>query len=600
MPTHPEMVAHVEASLRQRFFPLVPRMEHPNRAGWTEETHDQDRLSRALAAYAVATLAGISDARAAGAVIDGPDDGGIDAVHFDRAANRLLVVQSKFKPTGTAPSQAENLKTVRGVEALFSRRFGGFNERFQERLDEIEEALDTPGVTLRLVLAFLGDQLGPHVVADLEALRGDLNSFAEKMEWTAWGVSAVYAALLAEQVPVRVSVEVVLENWAGVTAPRRAVYGQISAASLADLVQAHGTALFERNIRHYLGSVGVNAAIERCVRNTPREFFYLNNGITAVAERIDPALGTPARCGFRLTNVSIVNGAQTAGAITSAALDGDIDANAKLLITIVEVGAGGTELGVRITRARNHQTAVRGIDFAALDPMQERLRKELALLGITYHYRPSEEARIRRDDACTLEEAALALACSRHPLLSALEMERLRDRGRAPVNVAELMVAAKAGPGRLWEQEGELYGKLFDGALSGVRVYRSVLLYRFVDAALAAREKAEERYPRRMFYRHARYFVCALVAHRSRAILERVHRDFSGEEQTSLSRATDMLVELAFEVAESWRIDRGYLSFFRTQTDVQQLADTVLSRLSLEDAARAGRGAGLEARGSPA
>jgi hypothetical protein len=45
----------------------------------------------------------IEDAAAAGAVTDGKDDRGIDALFFDKLRNRLVLVQSKFKRTGVAP-----------------------------------------------------------------------------------------------------------------------------------------------------------------------------------------------------------------------------------------------------------------------------------------------------------------------------------------------------------------------------------------------------------------------------------------------------------------------------------------------------------------
>ena len=41
-----------------------------------------------------------------------------------------------------------------------------------------------------------------------------------------------------------------------------------------------------------------------------------------------------------------------------------------------------------MTRARNHQNPVLSQNFAALDDEQERLRRELALLGVHYAYKP--------------------------------------------------------------------------------------------------------------------------------------------------------------------------------------------------------------------
>lgn len=579
MPTREEKVTQLEAALRGRFFPSIPKINRADRAGWTEDQHDLDRLSRALAAYVLVCTCEIDDTTAVGAITDGSDDGGIDALYFDRVGNRLVAVQSKFKRTGAAPSQEEVLKIINGTRALQARRFTGFNEAVRNRLDEIEEALDTAGVKLELVLVFLGDNVGPHATNDLNVFRDELNRFALIFEWYASGLGSLYDCLLAEQAPATVDDQIVLENWAGVTAPRNAFYGQISAAALAKLVEDHGKALFERNIRHYLGSVGVNTAIERSVRTRPGDFFYLNNGITAVAQAITQAPGNSLRCAFSLKNVSIVNGAQTAGAIATATLTGEISPDAKLLITMIEIGDGTDDIGLNITRARNHQNVVRGVDFAALDPNQERLRQELGAAGITYFYRPSAEARARRDDAFTLEEAAVAMACLAFTPRCAAELQHYPK----PINAIDFVVTAKKEIGRLWEQGGVLYGQLFPASLSGVHMCRLVRIYRFIDRILADTEHSENGYHRRMFFRHGRYFIMAFVALRSADLLGRPHVALAAADQTLLSQRINELAELIYAISEPLQAFKGYLAIFRNLTDAQPLANSVLQRMVTQD-----------------
>lgn len=203
---------------------------------------------------------------------------------------------------------------------------------------------------LEVALVFLGENLGDHVTNDLNALQSEINTLSPRLNWNWHGLSKVYGWLISEQAPSTVTTDISLENWACISAPRKAVYGQVSAVTLAQLVNTHGKALFERNIRHYLGSVGVNTAIEETVRRKPGDFFYLNNGLTAVADIIAQAVGTSSRCNFRLTNVSIVNGAQTAGALATAAMVGTISPEAKLLITIIEIGPNPDDIGLRIPR----------------------------------------------------------------------------------------------------------------------------------------------------------------------------------------------------------------------------------------------------------
>lgn len=315
----------------------------------------------------------------------------------------------------------------------------------------------------------------------------------EVITWQVAGTSWLYHGLVAAQKIKTVDDEIALENWVNVRLPYKVYYGQLQAAELARLVQKHGSALFERNIRHYLGSAGgVNSAIEQTVSAHPGNLFYLNNGITAVAKTITQAAGQPRRTVLGLQSFSIVNGAQTTGAIANAAERGMISADAKVLITIIEIGDGGDALGREITNAHNYQNVVRGVDFAALDPNQEKLRRELASIGITYFYRPSQEARVRRDDAFTLEEAAVAMACLGF---------YVRASGRVQAdNVINLVVTAKAEIGRLWERDGELYQKLFPDNLAGVRLCRLVQIYRFIDEILAASERSEPSYQRRMFF----------------------------------------------------------------------------------------------------
>jgi len=337
MPTAQEQIAQVETALRQRFFPLVPKVDAPERANWTPEQHNTDRLSRSLAAYTLVGLAEIDDVTAAGAVTDGKNDGGIDALFFDRSRNRLILVQSKFKRTGTAPAQDEILKTINGIKSLLSRRFNEFNVHFQNRLDEIEEALDTPGVAVEVSLVYLGENLSPHVTNDMNALQTEMNRLSERMKWSGHGLSTIYDWLVAEQTPSTVTAPSCSKTGPVSPVPERPSMVRSCAASLVQLVTEHGKALFQRNIRHYLGSVGVNTAIEETVRRRPGDFFYLNNGLTAVAERIDQSQGTSDRCVFGLTNLSIVNGAQDDGAIANAAIAGDISPDAKVLVTIIEI-----------------------------------------------------------------------------------------------------------------------------------------------------------------------------------------------------------------------------------------------------------------------
>ena len=77
------------------------------------------------------------------------------------------------------------------------------------------------------------------------------------------------------------------------------------------------------------------------------------------------------------------------------------------MFTLIKAPADGP-FGKRVTKARNHQNPVQTANFASLDENQERLRQEVALLGVTYHYRP--EALATDSQSISLDEALRALA----------------------------------------------------------------------------------------------------------------------------------------------------------------------------------------------
>jgi len=108
-------VAQVTEALKQRYFPIIL----PLQQNWTADQHEKNRLSRSLAAFAIEKLAEVTPAQAANAVVDGGNDNGIDAVHFDRPKNRLWLVQSK---AGGAPDMGENKKFCDGIRDLVNGR----------------------------------------------------------------------------------------------------------------------------------------------------------------------------------------------------------------------------------------------------------------------------------------------------------------------------------------------------------------------------------------------------------------------------------------------------------------------------------------------
>ncbi|MDX2254266.1 MAG: AIPR family protein [Pseudanabaenaceae cyanobacterium bins.39] len=556
----------VEEELIRDYFDIIPELLIDRAKGWSADQHKKNRLSRSLAAFAIKNLADVTPAQATYSIINGENDNGIDAIYFDRSQKFLWLVQAK---AGKAPNMGDNKKFCDGIRDLIERRFDKFNQGFARLQPDVEAALDTTGLKIVGCNVYLEGDLGSHVVNDLNQLVEELNRFASRFEWRDLNIEQTHSWLTAKQAITPVDVELTLENWHCLEQPRKAFYGLVKASELALLYQQHGKRLFEKNIRYYLGTENVNSAIAETVREQPSELFYLNNGLTITCSKVDlPSGHKQTSTKFTLQGFSVVNGAQTVGAIASVySSNSAIAADAKLLVTIIEVGTATDGIGVKITGARNTQNAVRDVYFAALDPNQERLRQECMVSGVVYHYRPSAD---RGQDDITIEQAAIALACFSGEL--------------------NILVVAKNNSGQLfdksktYEKDGKkitYYDALFSDQLSGVTLCRYVRIFAYLDEILAASERAATG-RQKMFYRYGRFFILDILSRRNKDLLNTAEIDVSVAHKSDLSRIVTDLETLIYNVAESQFAsdNKSYSSIFKNLTDVRSLNSRVMQELN--------------------
>ena len=470
----------------------------------------------------------------------------------------LLLVQAK---AGNAPDMGDNKKFCDGIRDLVHQRFQKFNDGFARLQQDVEDALNANGVKIVGCNIYLDESLSSHVITDLNQLKSELNQFDQRFEWQDLNITITHGWLTAKQAIAPVDVVLTLENWHCLDQPRRAFYGLVKASELASLYQQHNKSLFEKNIRYYLGAEDVNLAIAETVKEQPSELFYLNNGLTITCSVISlPSGHKQESTQFTLKDFSVVNGAQTVGAIASVYnASGSISGDAKLLVTIIEVGTKTDNIGEKITGARNTQNAVRDVYFAALDSNQERLRQECMVSNIVYEYRPSAE---RSQDAITIEQEAVALACFSGD--------------------TEIVVAAKREISQLYKR---YYDILFSDGISGVTLCRYVRIFQYLDGIFSASENAATGQQKK-FYKHGRFFIIDILGRRYKPLLNKHEVYLSEDDKMQLSRIGLELAEVVYTVAESRFAsdNKGYLAIFRNITDVKPLTSEVMQELDCRDA----------------
>src|SRR5574340_426690 len=134
----PHHMTLLEQALTGSFVPHLPPLLDQTRPA---EEQRRKNLSRAFSAFALHRICEIPPADAAEAVVDDFDDYGIDAIYYHAATETLYLVQSKLKASEQF-SQEEALAFCQGVRKLIRQDFDGFNKNVQDRLVEIENALD--------------------------------------------------------------------------------------------------------------------------------------------------------------------------------------------------------------------------------------------------------------------------------------------------------------------------------------------------------------------------------------------------------------------------------------------------------------------------
>ena len=156
----------------------------------------------------------------------------------------------------------------------------------------------------------------------------------------------------------------------------------VKANELIDLFNRNGVGinLFNHNIRNPLGDIGKNKKIKATAKEEPENFFFYNNGISAICNSLDLS---KIKDGYISgEGLSIVNGAQTVRSLVSAGHDPSKQ-DLKVLMRITEMTSHGTKRDVlrKITEYNNTQNAILPSDFYSNEQIQIEWQKRVGDLS---------------------------------------------------------------------------------------------------------------------------------------------------------------------------------------------------------------------------
>lgn len=284
----------------------------------------------ALPLFAVALHLDVEDVAsfATESLTDHPADKKADIIYINEAEGVACVAQgltaADWGKQEAPANKASDLNTA--AAWLLQTPISDVPERIRAHAKLLRDSLEKKSIT-KVTIAYAHNTLESHnVETELQTVRSLLNGLAllkgVEVEVVELGLRKTEALYLTSVGSIQVTEEDVLParevipekgtGWCAFVLP-------LNGAILHGLYETHKNALFSANLRDFLGarkvSGNVNNRIKETAESNPGDFFVLNNGITVVTKKAEFDKENKT---LRIHGVSVVNGAQTTGAIHAA------------------------------------------------------------------------------------------------------------------------------------------------------------------------------------------------------------------------------------------------------------------------------------------
>jgi hypothetical protein len=288
----------------------------------------------AIGLFALALRFGLDDlpAVAADALTDGNDDKKCDIVYIDPDEGYAVLAQCyhSTKQRQSAPAnKASDLNTA--VAWLLQRPHSELPERLRPAATQLRQAI-VDGVVQDIHIWYV------HNLPESRNVREELVSVEQSLDAALKshfpgkrvrlsplevGSTTLEAWYTDTQSPILVSDDYKLQISAGfeVTGTKwRAFVTTVPGRFLWRAYRRHGAKLFSANVRDYLGSrksdANINNGIKRSAEEMAGDFWVFNNGLTILVHSYERERYRRGD-GLKVRGLSIVNGAQTTGALGS-------------------------------------------------------------------------------------------------------------------------------------------------------------------------------------------------------------------------------------------------------------------------------------------
>lgn len=353
----------------------------------------------ALLLYSLQLKYGIDDIDevAANSLLDSSHDKKTDLLYIDTERGEAVIAQGFYsiKDRKEAPAnKASDLNTA--VTWLLTRNIEDLPEKLQSAAHELRQKINENEIK-RITLWYSHNLLeSVNVQEELKTAENTLqsilrNNYPDKIiesHSLEVGLKTIEDWYLGLTIPIMITEKIQINNCFGFISSGdtwQSFSTSIPAELIYNLYKQYNTKLFSANVRDYLGSRGsdsnINNSIKKTANDEPNNFFVFNNGITALVNNF---VYNEESKTLEIEGLSIVNGAQTTGAIGSLT----VSPKEGMRIPMRLIKCSDVNTVSSIVKYNNSQNKINAPDFRSNDSIQKRLSIEFSELGkLTYSAR---------------------------------------------------------------------------------------------------------------------------------------------------------------------------------------------------------------------
>ncbi|MBA3075089.1 MAG: hypothetical protein FP831_15910 [Anaerolineae bacterium] len=377
------------------------KKDYAFRKAFESETNLQKYGCSALSLFALSLYLRIEDIEefAVNFITEGGNDKKVDICYLDEESKNLFIVQNYVAENWnkkSAPDKASDLNTA--IAWLFSASIVNVPVGLQAKAIEIRKAIEEENINHIELLYIHNCPESKNISSELKTaadlLKDILLTLTQGTKNNIEISNREIGINEIESLYKSRDSQIVIDDWLEVpkdsnylienTEKWNAVLTTVPASWIRDLYQKHGDDLFSANYRGYLGSnkkeENINNQIAKTANTEPENFWVFNNGITALTH--DIKFTSRSR---KIMGISIINGAQTSGALGSTILASAT--KAKVLLRIISCFSSYSI--DNIIQYNNTQNEIKPEDRRSKDQRQIQIQDDFAKYSIDYYYRRS-------------------------------------------------------------------------------------------------------------------------------------------------------------------------------------------------------------------